>query len=64
VLKGINFDDIKFKYILVETNFQKEMNYFLESKKYIFVKRLSNYNKKKDPCYGDYLYRYNHENKS
>jgi hypothetical protein len=60
VLKGINFNEIKFKYIIVETNSPKEMDYFLEKKGYTLVKRLSNYNSAKDPGYGDYLYRYNH----
>lgn len=64
VLKGINFNDVKFKYILIETNFPKKLTFFLKNKGYNFVKRLSDYNSLESPDYGDYLYRYEFMNKS
>ena len=57
VLQGINFNSIKFKYILVETEFPEKMNNFLTKKGYSFIERLSNYNFLKKPEYGDYLYK-------
>jgi len=57
VLEGINFNSVKFKYILVETEFPKKMNNFLTQKKYKFLERLSNYNSVEKPEYGDYLYK-------
>ena len=57
VLEGINFNSIKFKYILVETEFPEKMNNFLIKKGYLFVERLSNYNFLEKPEYGDYLYK-------
>ena len=57
VLEGINFNSIKFKYILVETEFPEKMNNFLKNKGYSFIERLSNYNFQKKPEYGDYLYK-------
>jgi FkbM family methyltransferase len=57
VLEGINFNCIKFKYILVETEFPEKMNNFLIKKGYLFVERLSNYNFLEKPEYGDYLYK-------
>jgi len=57
VLEGINFNSIKFKYILVETEFPEKMNNFLTKKRYSFIERLSNYNSKEKPEYGDYLYK-------
>ena len=57
VLEGINFNSIKFKYILVETEFPEKMNKFLTQKRYSFIERLSNYNFVEKPEYGDYLYK-------
>lgn len=57
VLEGINFNSIKFKYILVETEFPEKMNNFLNKKGYYFIERLSNFNFQKKPEYGDYLYK-------
>jgi len=57
VLEGINFNSVKFKYILVETEFPEKMNNFLTQKKYKFLERLSNYNFVEKPEYGDYLYK-------
>jgi FkbM family methyltransferase len=57
VLEGINFNSVKFKYILVETEFPEKMNNFLTQKKYKFLERLSNYNSLEKPEYGDYLYK-------
>jgi hypothetical protein len=48
---------MKFKYILVETEFPEKMNNFLNKKGYYFIERLSNYNFQKKPEYGDYLYK-------
>jgi FkbM family methyltransferase len=59
VLEGINFDSIKFKYILIETKFPQKLNDFLIYKGYDFVERLSNYNFLDEPEYGDYLFKYN-----
>jgi FkbM family methyltransferase len=56
VLKGINFNLIKFKYILIETEFPMKINEYLNKRGYYFVKRLSNYKFKKKPKFGDYLY--------
>jgi len=56
-LEGINFNSVKFKYILVETEFPEKMNNFLTQKKFKFVERLSNYNFIEKPKYGDYLYK-------
>jgi FkbM family methyltransferase len=57
VLEGINFNSVKFKYILVETESPEKMNNFLTQKKYKFVERLSNYNFLEKPEYGDYLFK-------
>ena len=57
VLGGINFNSVKFKYILVETEFPEKMNNLLTQKKYKFVERLSNYNFIEKPKYGDYLFK-------
>lgn len=57
VLEGINFNSVKFKYILVETEFPEKINNLLTQKKYKFVERLSNYNSVEKPKYGDYLYK-------
>jgi len=57
VLEGINFNSIKFKYFLVETEFPEKMNNFLIKKGYTFIERLSNYNFLNKPEYGDYLYK-------
>jgi FkbM family methyltransferase len=57
VLQGINFKNVKFKYILIETDFPKKVNSYLESKGYLFIERLSNYNSIEKPDYGDYLYK-------
>ena len=56
VLEGINFNSVKFKYILCETEFPEKLNNFLTQKKYKFVERFSNYNSIEKPEYGDYLY--------
>lgn len=48
VLKGINLDRYKPKYILVEARFFEEVNSFLESHSYKMIEKLS---------YHDYLYR-------
>ena len=57
VIQGINFNSVKFKYILVETEFPEKINNFLTQKKYQFVERLSNYNSIEKPEYGDYLFK-------
>ena len=57
VLEGINFNSVKFKYILVVTEFPEKMNNFLTQKKYKFLERLSNYNSVEKPEYGDYLFK-------
>jgi FkbM family methyltransferase len=57
VLDVINFNSIKFKYILVETEFPEKMNNFLTKKGYSFIERLSDYNFLDKPDYGDYLYK-------
>jgi FkbM family methyltransferase len=57
VLEGINFNSIKFKYILIETEFPEKINNFLTKKKYKFIERLSNYNSIEKPEYGDYLFK-------
>lgn len=57
VLQGINFKKIKFKYILVETDKPKKLNNFFLTKNYNFIERLSDYKFKKNPDYGDYLYK-------
>ena len=57
VLEGINFKSVKFKYILVETEFPERLNNFLTQKGYCYIERLSNYNILKKPDYGDYLYK-------
>jgi FkbM family methyltransferase len=57
VLNGINFNSVRFKYILVETEFPKKINNFLAQKKYKLVERLSNYNFKDKEEYGDYLFK-------
>ena len=57
VLQGINFKKFKFKYILVETAKPKKLNNFFLTKNYNFIERLSDYKFKKNPEYGDYLYK-------
>jgi FkbM family methyltransferase len=42
VLKGINFDEYKFKYILIESRNLDKTKEFLKNKKYTFVKSFSN----------------------
>ena len=50
VLNGINFKKYKFRYILIETQIFKKINYFLRNKKYSFLKKLSD---------GDFLFKKN-----
>ena len=50
VLNGINFKKYKFRYILIETQIFEKINRFLRSKKYSFLKKLSD---------GDYLFKKN-----
>ena len=50
VLKGINFADYKFKYILIETKKFKKIKNFLFKKKYHFLERLAEH---------DYLFKLN-----
>jgi len=59
VLNGINFKNIKFKYLLIETEFPDKLINFLLRKNYNFVERLSNYNFIDKPKYGDYLFKGN-----
>ena len=47
-----------FNYILVETSNFKILKSFLVKKNYRFVERLSNYNIKHLPEFGDYLFKY------
>jgi FkbM family methyltransferase len=57
VLNGIDFKKFQFKYILIETSNPKKLNNFFLKKNYLFIKRLSDYNSKEKPDYGDYLYK-------
>jgi FkbM family methyltransferase len=57
VLQGINFDSVKFKYILIETASPEKINNFLLTKNYHLIERLSNYNFLEQPNFGDYLYK-------
>lgn len=59
VLNGINFDNIKFKFLLIETEFPEKLINFMSKKNYTFVERLSNYNFLNKPTYGDYLFKGN-----
>ena len=43
VLKGIDFNNYKFKYFLIETNKFDKLNNYLISKKYKFIDKLSNH---------------------
>lgn len=60
VLKGINFKQYKFKYILIECRNFKKINNFLIKKNYKFIEKLSIYdylfafNIKKNPLYNNY----------
>jgi FkbM family methyltransferase len=58
VLNGIDFNKYTFNYILVETSNFKILKSFLVKKNYRFVERLSNYNIKHLPEFGDYLFKY------
>jgi len=58
VLRGINFSKFSFDYILIETSNFKIIKKFLVKKNYKFIKRLSNYNIKHLPEFGDYLFKY------
>ena len=57
VLQGINFNSVKFKYILIETESPEKINNFLTTKNYHLIERLSNYNFLEKPNFGDYLYK-------
>jgi len=59
VLNGVNFNKFIFNYILVETSNFRIIKKFLIKKNYRFIKRLSNYNIKHLPDFGDYLFKYN-----
>ena len=59
VLNGINFDNIKFKFLLIETEFPEKLINYMSKKNYTFVERLSNYNFSNKPTYGDYLFKGN-----
>jgi len=59
VLNGINYDDTKFKFFLIETEFPEKLINFMSNKNYTFVERLSNYNFSDKPAYGDYLFKGN-----
>ena len=59
VLEGIDFKEFKFKYILVETSNPQKLHDLLLMNDYTFVERLSNFNFKDFPEYGDYLYKNN-----
>ena len=59
VLNGINFDNIKFKFLLIETEFPEKLINYMSKKNYTFVERLSNYNFSTKPTYGDYLFKGN-----
>ena len=59
VLNGINFDNIKFKFLLIETEFPEKLINLMSRKNYTFVERLSNYNFSNRPAYGDYLFKGN-----
>jgi len=59
VLNGINYDDTKFKFFLIETEFPEKLINFMSKKNYTFVERLSNYNFSNKPAYGDYLFKGN-----
>lgn len=43
VLKGIDFENYKFKYFLIETNNFDKLNSYLIAKKYKFIDKLSNH---------------------
>jgi FkbM family methyltransferase len=58
VLCGINFSKFSFDYILIETSNFKTIKKFLVKKNYKFIERLSNYNIKHLPEFGDYLFKY------
>lgn len=57
VLNGIDFKKNIIKFFLIETSNFKQLNSFMSKKKFKFVKRLSNYNLKNLPDYGDYLFK-------
>jgi len=59
VLNGINFKNIKFKFLLIETEFPEKLINFMTKKNYTFVERLSDYNFSDKPTYGDYLFKGN-----
>jgi len=59
VLNGINFQNIKFKFLLIETEFPEKLINFMTKKNYTFVERLSDYNFSDKPKYGDYLFKGN-----
>jgi FkbM family methyltransferase len=58
VLRGINFSKFSFDYILIETSNFKIIKKFLVKNNYKFIERLSNYNIKHLPEFGDYLFKY------
>ena len=57
VLDGIDFNENKIKYFLIETSNFEKLRLFLERKEFKFIDRLSNYNLKNLPDYGDYLFK-------
>jgi len=59
VLEGINYNNVKFKFLLIETEFPEKLINFMSKKNYTFVDRLSNYNFSNKPDYGDYLFKGN-----
>ena len=50
VLKGVNFKEFNFRFILVETNYIKKMKDFLKKKKYKYIKKFNE---------NDYLFKLN-----
>jgi len=49
VLKGINFSEYKFEFILIETNKIIKLKRYLQNKNYFLLKRLSD---------GDFLFKF------
>lgn len=67
VLKGIDFEKIKFEFILIEFNPTKidELMAFMSERNYEFLENVSNYTKETNPhwdgLHNDYLFRYIHQ---
>jgi len=57
VLNGIDFDENKINYFLIETSNFNRLKLFLEKKNFKFISRLSNYDLINLPDYGDYLFK-------